>query len=69
MPIGNQVLISFGALCLVLVMIGALFLFSLRTIEHHRQTELARAHHKWEVVDEVPKNVGLVQAEVFEEWT
>src|SRR2546423_351812 len=64
--IGRQVLLAFGALCLVLLTIGALFLFSLRAIEHRRQTQQARSHHKWEVLDKLPKNVGLMQAEVLQ---
>src|SRR6185295_1032672 len=66
MPIGKQVLVAYGALCLVLAMIGALFIFSLRAIEHRRQTLQAAAHHKWEVINDVAKNVGLMQAEVLQ---
>ena len=66
MSIGRQVLVAYGALCLVLAMIGALCLFSLRAIEHRRQTQQAVAHQKWEVIDEVAKNVGLMQAEVLQ---
>ena len=66
MSIGRQVLFAFGALCLVLVSIGALFFVSLRAIEHRRQTQQARAHHTWEVVDKVAKNVGLMQAKVLQ---
>ena len=49
----------------MLVLIGALFFFSLRAIEQRRQTQQARAHQKWEVMDKLPRNVGLRQAEVF----
>jgi len=63
--VGRQLLFVFEALCLVLVLIGALFFFSLRAIEHRRQTQQARAHEKWEVMDKLPRNVGLRQAEVF----
>src|ERR1041385_5249842 len=65
-PIRKQVLAAFGALCLVLTAIGALFIFSLRTIEHRRQTQQARAHQKWEIADNVSKNMGLMQAEVLQ---
>jgi len=64
--IGRQVLFAFGALCLVLVTIGGFFFFSLRAIEHRHQTQQACAHHKWEVIDKLPKNVGLMQAEVLQ---
>ena len=66
MPIGKQVLVAYGALCLVLAMIGALFIFSLRAIEYRRQTLQAAVHHKWEVINDVAKNVGLMQAEVLQ---
>jgi PAS domain S-box-containing protein len=65
LSIVKEVLFVLGALCLALVFIGTLFFFSLRAIEHRRQTEQARAHQKWEVLDELPRNVGLRQAEVF----
>jgi PAS domain S-box-containing protein len=64
--IGNQVLFAFGTLCLVLVMIGTLFVYSLRTIEHRRQTQQARAHQRWETIGDVAKNVGLMQTEVLQ---
>jgi CHASE3 domain sensor protein len=65
-PISQQVLFAFAAFCAVLVMMVALFFFSLRAIEHRRQTQQAIAHHKWEVIDQLPGNIGLMQTGVFQ---
>jgi len=62
---GKEVFLVLGALCLVLVLLATLFFFSLRAIEHQRETQQARAHQKWEVIDKLPRNEGLRQAEVF----
>src|SRR2546430_16422331 len=66
MCIGRQVLLAFGALLLGLLKVGPLVLFRLAAIEHRRQAQQARFHHKWEVLDKLPKNVGLLQAEVLQ---
>jgi PAS domain-containing protein len=62
---GKEVFIVLGALCLIFVLLGTLFFFSLRAIEHQRQTEQARAHQKLDVINKLPRTEGLRQAEVF----
>ncbi len=43
LPIEKQVAFTFGALCLILIIIGSLFFFSLRSIERHNQSLQSRS--------------------------
>ena len=51
LSVGKQVLFTFGTLCAVLLVIGGLFLFSLRSIERSNQLQPSRALDKYVETD------------------
>jgi CHASE3 domain sensor protein len=65
LPIGTQVLFTFGTLCVVLLIIGGLFFFSLRSIERSNQVQQSRALNKLALIDDTAQDVGQMQAEAL----
>ncbi len=63
---GKQVLFTFGTLCVILLIIGALFLFSLQSIERNNQQQF-RAMNKLALIDDTAQDVGQMQAGVLQE--
>lgn len=67
LPLGAQVLLTFGTLCAILLIIGGLFFFSLRAIERGNQVQQSRALNKLAVIDDAAQDVEQMQAEVLRE--
>ena len=63
---GRQVLFTFGTLCAILLIIGALSFFSLRSIERSNQRQL-RATGELALIDDTAQDIGQMQAEVLRE--
>jgi PAS domain S-box-containing protein len=63
--LGKQVLFMFGTLCAILLSIGALLFFSLRSIEHSSQEKLSYVVDEAQLVSAAAQNVGLMQAVIF----
>src|ERR1700722_19259203 len=61
---GRQVLFTFGTLCAILLIVGGLLFFSLRSIEHSNQVQL-RAMNELALIDDTAQDVGQMQAEVL----
>jgi len=66
-PVGKQVLLTFATLCAILLVIGGLFFFSLRTIERSNQLQQSRALDKLALIDDTAQDVGQMQAEALRE--
>src|ERR1700722_10445000 len=64
LSVGRQVLFTFGTLCVILLIIGVLFFFSLRSIERSNQVQL-RAADELALIDDTAQDVGQMQAEVL----
>ena len=64
LSVGRQVLFTFGTLCAILLVIGALFFFSLRSIERSNQRQL-RATGELALIDDTAQDIGEMQAEVL----
>ena len=62
LPVGAQVLLTFGTLSGVLVIIGGLFFFSLRAIELVSEAQQSRALKKLALIDDTAQDVGQMQA-------
>jgi PAS domain S-box-containing protein len=62
LSIGKQVLLMFGTLCAILVAIGGLFFFSLRSIDHSSRENLSYVVNEAELVSAAAQNIGLMQA-------
>jgi PAS domain S-box-containing protein len=65
LPIGKQVLLVFGTLCAILFAVGALFFFSLRSIERTSRENLSYVVDETELAQAAAQNVGLMQAVIF----
>lgn len=55
----------FGTLCAILVAIGALFFFSLQTIERGNRENLSYVVDETELAQAAAQNTGLMQAVIF----
>jgi two-component system cell cycle sensor histidine kinase/response regulator CckA len=62
--IGKLVLLTFGTLCVILLVIGVLFFFSLRFIERNNQAQF-RAMNKLAEIDDAGQDVERMQAAVL----
>ena len=67
LPIGTQVLLTFGTLSAILVIIGALLFLSLRSIESRIRLQQSRALDKLALIDDTAQDVGQMQAEALRE--
>jgi PAS domain S-box-containing protein len=65
LSIGKQVLFVFGTLCAILVAIGGLLFFSLRSIERTSRENLAYVVDEAELTQAAAQNVGLMQVVIF----
>ena len=65
LPLGHKVLLAFGLICGILLAVGGLFFFSLRTIERLTEDQQSAAQHQMGVVRDAGKNAAMVQAAVF----
>jgi two-component system cell cycle sensor histidine kinase/response regulator CckA len=65
LSVGTQVLFTFGTLCAILLIIGGLFFFSLRSIERSNQLQQSRALNKLALIDDTAQDVGQMQAEAL----
>ena len=65
LSVGKQVLFMFGTLCAILVSIGGLFFFSLRSIERSSRGQLSYVVDETELVAAAAQDVGLMQAVIF----
>src|ERR1035438_3725262 len=65
LSVGTQVLFTFGTLCAILLIIGGLFFFSLRSIERSNQLQQSRALNKLALIDDTAQDVGQLQAEAL----
>jgi len=64
LSVGRQVLFTFGTLCAILLVIGTLFFFSLRSIERSNEVQL-RATDELALIDDTAQDIGQMQAEVL----
>ena len=65
LSVGKQVLFTFGTLCAILLIIGGLVFFSLRSIERGNQLQQSRALNKLALIDDTAQDVGQMQAEAL----
>ncbi len=65
LPIGTQVLLTFGTLSAILVIIGGLFFFSLRAIEHSSEEQQSHALNELALIDDTAQDVGQMQADIL----
>ena len=65
LSIGKQVLFMFRTLCAVLVAVGALFFFSLRSIERSSRKNLSYVVDEAELAAAAAQNIGLMQAVIL----
>ena len=65
LSVGKQVLFTFGTLCAILLIVGGLFFFSLRSIERGNQLQQSRALNKLALIDDTAQDVGQLQAEAL----
>ena len=65
LSVGKRVLFTFGTLCAILLIIGGLFFFSLRSIERGNQQQQSRALNKLALIDDTAQEVGQMQAEAL----
>jgi PAS domain S-box-containing protein len=65
LSVGKRVLFTFGTLCAILLIIGGLFFFSLRSIERGNQQQQSRALNKLALIDDTAQDVGQMQAEAL----
>jgi len=62
LPVGRLVLFMFGTLCAILLATGALFYFSVRSIERSNQMQQSSALNKLALIDDTAQDVGQIQA-------
>ena len=67
LSVGKQVTLTFGVLCLILLTIGGLFFFSLRSIQSKNQLQQTRALYKLALIDDIAQDVGQMQSSVLQE--
>jgi two-component system cell cycle sensor histidine kinase/response regulator CckA len=60
-------LFTFGTLSLILLIIGGLFFFSLRSIDRNNRLQQSRALTKLALIDDTAQDIGQLQAEVLRE--
>jgi PAS domain S-box-containing protein len=65
LSIGKQVLFMFGILCAILVAVGALLFFSLRSIDRSSEDQLSYVVTETELIAATAENLGLMQAVIF----
>jgi PAS domain S-box-containing protein len=65
LSVGKQVLFLFWTLCAILAAIGALFFFSLRSIEGSSRANLSYVVNESELAAAAAQNIGLMQALIF----
>jgi PAS domain S-box-containing protein len=65
LSVGKRVLFTFGTLCAILLIVGGLFFFSLRSIERGNQQQQSRALNKLALIDDTAQDVGQMQAEAL----
>ncbi|PZR72753.1 MAG: hypothetical protein DLM73_12445, partial [Chthoniobacterales bacterium] len=65
LAVGKQVLLMFGMLCAILGLIGALLLFTMRSIERSNRERLAYVLYESELIAASAQNIGLMQAAIF----
>jgi len=65
LSVGKQVLFLFGTLCAILAVIGALFFFSLRSIEGSSRANLSYVVNESELAAAAAQNIGFMQALIF----
>ncbi len=64
-PLSIKLVLYFGLLCAILIAIGSVFFFNLRSIETLNAAERSSYVSETAVLRRVAKNLGLQQAEVF----
>jgi PAS domain S-box-containing protein len=65
LPIGTQVLLTFGTLSAILLIIDGLFFFSLRAIEHSNEEQQSHALNELALIDDTAQDVGQMQADIL----
>jgi two-component system cell cycle sensor histidine kinase/response regulator CckA len=63
----QQLLLTFGTLCAILLVIGGLLFFGLRSIEQRNQLQQSRALNKLALIDDTAQDIGEMQAGVLRE--
>ncbi len=66
MSVSQQVLFTFGTLCSILLLIGGLLFFGLRSVDRGNRLQL-RATDELALIDDTAQDVGQMQAEVLRE--
>jgi len=61
----HQLLFTFGTLCAILLVIGGLLFFGLRSIEQRNQLQQSRALNKLALIDDTAQDIGQMQAGVL----
>jgi two-component system, cell cycle sensor histidine kinase and response regulator CckA len=61
----QQLLLTFGTLCAILLTIGGLLFFGLRSIEQKNQLQQSRALNKLALIDDTAQDIGQMQAGVL----
>jgi len=65
MSVATRIVLMFGLICCFLAANGALIFFSLRTIEGRNDKLQSKMLHEWKISNDIAKNLGLLQSEVF----
>src|ERR1700677_3093394 len=60
-----KLLFTFGTLCAILLIIGGMFFFSLRSIERSNRLQQTRVLNKMSLIDETARDIGQMQAGVL----
>jgi two-component system, cell cycle sensor histidine kinase and response regulator CckA len=66
LSVGQQVSFTFGTLCSILLLIGGLLFFGLRSVDRSNRLQL-RATDELALIDDTAQDVGQMQAEVLRE--
>ncbi|MEY2557387.1 MAG: hypothetical protein QOE34_812 [Verrucomicrobiota bacterium] len=69
LSVSKQVLFIFGTLCAILVAIGGLLFFSLRSIEGSSRENLSYVVNEAEIAETAAQNIGLMQAVIASQCT
>jgi PAS domain S-box-containing protein len=67
LSVGQQLLLTFGTLCAILLTIGGLFFFSLRSIDRSNRLHQERALQRLALIDDTAQDIGQMQAEALRE--
>jgi two-component system, cell cycle sensor histidine kinase and response regulator CckA len=65
LPPRTRLLLTFGTLFAILLIIGGMFFFSLRSVERSNRLQQTRALNKLALIDDIAGNVGAMQAGVL----